>query len=461
MSSKVPIRQFDAEHTARAAIVAEVLSAEAAVASAQAAAARAYAKAAAHAEETARDGAARDRDMAARSLAAEIGCAGRMSDRTVQHRMDDAEALVTRYPATVLAWGEGRISQTHVRAVADAGLPLDADDRALFDAAAVHICEAETPARARRLLDMLAEKLNPRTLTERHRDARETRAVRVLPLADGMAELTVIVPAALAHAIHDRLTRQARVVKDAAERARTSVPDAPPEGAPMVPASSPAADPEPSPHEIIASDRRTLDQIRADVLADMLLTGCPDADPTATGDAPGALGAIRAVVQVVVPALVLAGTSDDPAELDGRSPIDADTARRLAGGCTGWDRILTHPVTGDVLRTDRYRPTDAMKRYLRARDKHCRFPGCRMPAVRSDEDHTLDYAFGGQTTVENLGHLCKRHHTLKHATPWTVRQLAGGVLEWTSPLGQIYSDDPPAVGPTSVQFVPDGDPPPF
>ncbi|WP_191621866.1 HNH endonuclease signature motif containing protein, partial [Microbacterium caowuchunii] len=227
-----------------------------------------------------------------------------------------------------------------------------------------------------------------------------------------------------------------------------------------------------SPAEVLASDERTTDQIRADLLADMLLTTTPGADPYLPGDGDGGLGAIRAVVQVTVPVLTLLGRSDLPADLTGTSPIDGPTARKLAGNAPGLDRILTHPITGAVLTTDRYQPTADLKRFLRGRDHRCRFPGCRMTAIRSDIDHTRDYADGGPTEAGNLAHLCRGHHTLKHATPWRVRQLAGGVLEWTSPAGLTYTDHPPGpalpgatatslTGRPPVAFIPDGEPPPF
>lgn len=42
---------------------------------------------------------------------------------------------------------------------------------------------------------------------------------------------------------------------------------------------------------------------------------------------------------------------------------------------------------------------------------------------------------------------------LRHHTAWSVRQLGGGLLEWTSPLGHVYIDRPDAI----VRFVPDDD----
>jgi hypothetical protein len=451
MYSNFPVGHDDADYAERASIVAEVAAAEAAAAKAQAGLVRSLARAAAHAQRLTRTRAARDREMALRSVAAEIACAVRLSDRTVQRRIDEAGALATGFPETLAAWEQGRIGQGHVRAVTDAGRGLDLSDRALLDRAAVAVCEAEAPAGARRLLDMLAEELNPRSSAERQRDAHHTRSVRLSPLPDGMAELIVILPATLARAIHDRLTRQARTVRDARELAVRDARERARSGAAEGAAPSDGGNGgdgagEPTRAGIVASDERTMDEIRADVLADTLLTAGPQNDLTTLSDAPGGLGAIRAHVQVTVPALTLAGVGDAPALIDGCSPIDADTARILAGTASGWDRVLTHPISGAVLAVDRYTPNAALHRFLRARDQHCRFPGCRIPALRCDVDHTNDHARGGPTDVGNLAHLCRRHHVLKHAEPWTVTQRPGGVLQWTSPLGHTYSTHPPVVG---------------
>ncbi|KTR85944.1 hypothetical protein NS220_18480, partial [Microbacterium testaceum] len=184
---------------------------------------------------------------------------------------------------------------------------------------------------------------------------------------------------------------------------------------------------------------------------------------TRTDDGPGTLGTIRARVQVVVPALTMldpAQENTDPADLIGHGPLDADTARTLAESTTvPWDRIITHPITGAVLHTDTYHRTTAIDRHLRARDRHCRWPGCTVPAIRSEVDHTLDYALGGPTDIGNLAHLCQRHHTQKQFTRWKVKQLPHGILEWTSPTGRTYTDEPLPYSP-AVRFLPDDPPPP-
>jgi len=84
---------------------------------------------------------------------------------------------------------------------------------------------------------------------------------------------------------------------------------------------------------------------------------------------------------------------------------------------------MTCATTGGVLAVDRYRPGKDLKRFLHARDEHCRFPGCRMPVWRCDIDHTVDAALGGATCECNLEDLCQGHHTLKHASECQVVQL--------------------------------------
>jgi hypothetical protein len=411
----------------------------------------------------------REREMHLRSIAADLALATRASDRTIQRQINDAVVLADDFTPVLDALEHGRISVGHARVIIDAGTPIqDAAARLVYSADAVARAENLSPSRLRPAVEALAERLQPRTVTERHRDARADRRVTVADLPDGMGELNYIGPSTLVHGIYDRLTQQARAVRDASAQPgaafgpaaessagaeSTDVPDA---------AGSPATDCTASRAHAteFAPDPRTIDQLRADIFADMLLTGAPQDDPTCAADTSlsfGGLGAIRAIVHVTVPALSLAGLSDEPAELVGRAPIDIDTARRLAGRASGWDRVLHDPITGDILAVDRYTPGADLKRFLRARDEHCRFPGCRQPVHRCDIDHGHDWALGGTTCAHNLHHLCRRHHTLKHATPWQVRNLGGGILEWTSPTGAVYIDEPPS----RFRFAPDTSPPPF
>ncbi|WP_342001767.1 HNH endonuclease [Microbacterium sp. LWH7-1.2] len=401
----------------------------------------------------------RERDMPLRSLAAELGLAVRMNDRTMQSHLWDAHRLVTDFPATVDALGSGDISRAHASAILDAGADIDdASARGAYEQAVLDHARGTTAARTRSFAQQQADIHNPRTLQERHDSAVQGRRIWVTDLADGMSQLNLLTSTALAHGILDRTTRQAKLIKRLDAAARRDSMSAPVEGdgaggdhvARGEDASTGAA------ADDTWFDQRTIDQTRADLVIDLLLTGSPAIDPTLDAS-PGGLGAIRAMVQVTVPVTTLTGVTTGGAELDGRAPVDAETARRLAGDAPGWDRVMTDPVTGIVLTVDRYQPSAEQKRFLHARDQHCRFPGCRRPARSCDHDHTQDFALGGPTEICNLACFCKRHHTLKHNTDWTVRQLPGGTLEWTSPAGAHYLEDPPA----RVVFVPSADPPPF
>ena len=386
--------------------------------------------------------------MPVRSIAAELAVAVRTSDRSVQRQLNDAALLAESFPQTLAAWGEGRVSRGHVSVIMQAGLGIqDPHARGDFEREVLRRAYVETPGRLGPIAKLLADRAQPRTLHDRHADGRAGRTVRLSDLPDGMGELILIQPSVLIHGIFDRITEQARIVKEAGARAAADTPEQAAdravgaEGAFSADGGS-------------APDDRTMDQLRADVVADMLLTGVPAIDDP---DAGVDLGAIRARVRVTVPVLALAGRGTEPAVLAGSGPIDPATARTLAGGCSGWERVMTHPLTGAVLAVDRYRPGEDLKRMLRARDDHCRFPGCRMPAHRCDLDHTLDAERGGATCESNLAYLCRRHHTLKHAAPWKVRQRPGGILEWITPTGRTCADTPQPV----LRFTASSDPPPF
>lgn len=394
-------------------------------------------------------------DLPLRSIAAELAAALRVSDRTVQRRLSDAHVAVDRFPAALAALADGRISRAHLSVIVDAGLGIDeAEARATYEARAVEKAAHETPGRLRAIVRALAEDARSRSIHQRHAEARRLRRVVVTDLDDGMAELLAILPAALAHGIHDRLTRMAHATAKQGASAEGSDADNGHDamaGAESGSGEGPMTDDEArngSP-AVDTDDPRSIDERRADLLCDLALTGL------AHGHGDG-LDAIVATVQVTVPVVTLAVGDGRPAMLTGHGPIDDDTAARLAAAAPAWDRLLADASSGAVLAVDRYRPSEDLRRFLRARDERCRFPGCGVSARRSDLDHTKDAARGGATEIENLAHLCRRHHVLKHQSAWTVEQAGGGVLRWTSPTKRVYLDSPAPV----VRFVAD-DPPPF
>ena len=380
------------------------------------------------------------RDIPLRSIAAQIGAVLRVSDRTVQRHLSDASVLAGSFPATLAALAAGEISRGHVSVIVEAGLPIDDDEvRSVYEAAVLDVARRETPGRLKPAARLLAARLHPIPLEQRHAEAAKCRDVWVRDLDDGMAELVATLPAPIAHGIRDRLDRFARREIDARRAATSETLDA-----------------DGLLDSTVAPDTRRIGEIRSDTFADLLLTG--HATPEISNASIPEGEAIVAHVQVTVPVLTALGADTTPAELVGHAPVDTATALRLAGTATGWDRVLTHPVTGTVLAIDRYRPSDQLKRMLRARDEHCRFPGCRTPARRCDIDHTTPREHDGPTEISNLAHLCRRHHTLKHHSAWRVRQTPDGVLHWTSPTGREFPDRPAR----TLTFTAVGEePPPF
>lgn len=113
-----------------------------------------------------------------------------------------------------------------------------------------------------------------------------------------------------------------------------------------------------------------------------------------------------------------------------------------------------------------------MKRAVRARDRHCRFPGCRRPARHCDLDHTIPFTKVGGTLVgpgtvyDNLGCLCRFHHQIKAMPGWKLEQDQRGRFIWTTPNGMRFVVHPPPSDgdPEPADFTPVNpadDTPPF
>jgi hypothetical protein len=239
-------------------------------------------------------------------------------------------------------------------------------------------------------------------------------------------------------------------------------------------------------------DRRTRDERMADCLADLLLRpGASDRPP------------VRVSLTVVAPAASLLG-GDEPGEIDG-DVVPAALVRELAytlgllprPSSSGPDDGAPGPAAADVAAlgallgtrrtagtalehrpqiavvdeldgsllalTDatglrrgrplgpppesrRYRPGRALDRFVRLRDRRCRFPGCRARPRACDLDHVTAYPHG-PTSVCNLCALCEHHHRLKHQAPgWTLTATGDGGLTWTTPGGLEITTRPPRYG---------------
>lgn len=397
-------------------------------------------------------------------VAAEVGPALRLPAGTARRRVEDAVLLAEMLPEVLTALEEGRIGSPQAAVLVEQWRelivqaptwvpgrcdppPVAAVGRLITELLdrAPHATAAQLRATARTRRAVLVAGAEERA----RRAARRTRAVWVEPAADGTAWLHALLEAPVALAVHDRLEDLARLLGQ-------DVPD-------------PARPGRPGPQE--ESVPRSVSELRADVLADLLLDGVLPEEP-------GFPRGVRARVSVLVPVSVLtsAGTAGgEPAGggvpvLSGYGPISAEVARQLAAGAGAWHRVLTHPVTGVVLDHDRtvYAVPRDLRRLVELRDGTCRFPGCRRRSEACDLDHTVAWARGGPTAEHNLAALCRHHHRVKHRHghlgAWSVRRITPGphdgtapgtdggppggtaghaaVLEWTSPGGLVHRTAP-------------------
>jgi hypothetical protein len=181
---------------------------------------------------------------------------------------------------------------------------------------------------------------------------------------------------------------------------------------------------------------RGIDQIRADVFADLLA----GVDPTHAGAATPAPR--KGVIQLSIGLTTLACLDDEPADIAGFGPIPADLARQIATqlATTAHWRYAVIDDNGDLAAEGRlrYRPTAAQTAFIRARDRTCRAPGCRKPAMVCHIDHNQDWAHGGPTLITNLCNLCAAHHRAKHQGRYRLRRGPHG-MRWTTPRGHHYT----------------------
>ncbi|MBP3043083.1 HNH endonuclease [Arthrobacter jiangjiafuii] len=350
---------------------------------------------------------------------------------TAAMRMNEAGTLCETHTATLVKLESGALSYGHVQTVLDQSQNIPAAELPGFEAELLGVAVAgQTGSQFRVKARRLRESKYPETIQKRQRTAFEKRRVVLDPGCDGMSWLSASLPAEKAQAIFTQLSKAAR-----GERS--------------------------------AGDPRMVDQLRADILEDLLLdrggrdTSCGPScgekgvggRKTGSGTTGGktigrttrnrARARARTEILVLINAETLFGADEQPAELHGYGPISPETARRMAREAAKWTPVERDPVTDEILRVGRRRKVPAgLQRWLRARDGTCRFPGCRSNAVISEIDHTRPWAQGGATDHDNLEHLCRRHHMFKTEGFWKACQPAAGIIEWTSPGGRTYRTEP-------------------
>ena len=176
-------------------------------------------------------------------------------------------------------------------------------------------------------------------------------------------------------------------------------------------------------------------QHRADALTTMA--------ETTLRHGPGHLSAgdrYQVVVHVTAETLAC-DDSDGRCQLDDGQRLATGTVRRIA--CDASLVHITEDSAGnplDIGRKTRAVPP-ALRRALQARDAGCRFPGCSHRRF-TDAHHIAHWADGGETSIDNLVLLCRRHHRLVHEGGFGLNRVADGRIRFTRPDGRAIDDHP-------------------
>ena len=339
---------------------------------------------------------------AAESASAEVRAALRLTRRVSDNEVALALALHRRLPRLAELLDTGSLDLRRARVIDAATVHLtDAQAQAVVDELA-DVAPELTTGQLRARIQKLCIDVDPDDAADRYERSVQDRRIVMEATVDGTANLMGLdLPPDVAAAIR-------RYIHDTAMSLHG------------------------------ADDPRTMDQLRADVYMD-LLQGIVPAPSNAPSS--GAAGGVEIVCGIAT----LAELENHPGDLAGYGPVIADIARQIARRQVGsdWRYTMVNDAGQPVhVGTTSRRPTQTQRRRIQTRYRTCVFPGCRMPAVVCDIDHTVAVADGGETCDCNLAPLCRHDHCIKHANGWTYDLTPDGRIRWTSPLGHVYVTPP-------------------
>jgi hypothetical protein len=355
----------------------------------------------------------------------DVSTALRLAPSTAQMRIDIARNLVNNLPNTCSALALGEISSAHATVIARETASAINDglsESAIFDieARAIAFAEFHTPGQVASHVRSAVAKYSPEEFEETVSKATSLRRVSCYNDPDGMSTVVAILPAADAQIVMNSI--EAFILR------ADQISQAEGKGQAVGKYSTLTKDQGPTKDQSLTKDMQ-----RADALSSICAQFLSQLDDVVTPHRR------PLTINVTVDLPTLLGLAENPGQLAGYGPIPAAVARELASDGR-WKRFITEPQTGNLLDFGResYEPPQQLKDFLIARDRTCRFPGCRRSALLSDLDHAESWESGGRTSAENIGALCRRHHRLKTHDGWTIESFADGSCIWRSPLGKEF-----------------------
>jgi len=320
----------------------------------------------------------------------EIRAALTLTRRSAEYRLSAATDIIERLPRVWGMLSDGLIDHRRARALADGTCHVPEDTARSVVAQLADVAPKLTVSQLKARIRRLCVAADPEDAAKREQTAHEDRSFTIEPTVDGVADLHLFgLELGDARAIGRRVNGHMLSLR--------------------------------------REDRsgRTHDQLRADIVRDLLLGD----DPTVGG---------RGLVDIHIPVSTLDGDSE-PAEIGGLGPVTAETARQIVCGQPNADHQIT--LVDDAgnpthIYTLSRRETKKIRKHIEALQPTCSFPGCIAPATDCDYDHIQPWVVGGETSTINGGPKCDHDHQLKDHG-WT-HERADRQDIWVSPLGHTY-----------------------
>jgi hypothetical protein len=338
-------------------------------------------------------------DSSAKSL---LACNEKISVAKAGRDLALARDLATRLPKTYGMLSEGKLNHDRAAQIARATSVLSREKSLAVDSALHPVASGKIPRQLRTLLRTVISTVDPAGTADRSEKRKAGRRVSVEHTGDEMSWMHALVAAEDALAIERRLDSIARSVR-------------------------------------AGGDKRTLNQLRADALRDLLLGRFSSKVVTH--------------VYVACNATTLLGLDDLPGQLRGYGPVSAEKVRELAWQLkASWSGVLVDDNGhAQGLATEKYEPADLLAELAQLRDQTCRFPVCLGPAQKpSSRAPGLDSSPGSHWPC------CRSHAAEKESGQWTVSSGVDGEDIWTSTaVGTSYINTQEPLVPVVATTIPE------